>query len=91
MGKSRVPFKTNVNRPEGKSASGPLGQPVKPRKTNDGYWLRPQDRPIKAYLVNQEKERKKLTKWLLIWVVGIPIGVLALVWLFILVIDLFTT
>jgi hypothetical protein len=91
MGKSRVPFKTNVNRLGSKPDADTLGKPAQSGKTNEGYWLRRQDRPIKAYLVNKEKEKKKLTKWILLWVVGIPLGVLALVWLFILIFDLFTT
>jgi len=91
MGKSSIPFKTNVNRPIRKPAADSLNRPAQSEITNTSYWLRRQDRPIKAYLVNPKKERNKLAKWILIWVVAIPLGFMAMMWLVLLIIDMFNT
>ena len=91
MGKSPIPFKTNVKRPAGKPDPNALKRPAQGGMANTGYWLRRQDRPIKAYLVNPEKERRKLAKWILTWVVAIPLSFMAVMWLILLIIDLFNT
>jgi hypothetical protein len=91
MGKSRVPFKTNVNRSSRVPTAKPSGGPANVRNTNDGYWLSPRSRPIKAYLVDEKKERKKLSKWILIWTTGIPLSFMAMLWLVLLFTDLFTS
>jgi|GEM_PF-3247072 len=91
MGNSSITFKTNANRPVRKPAASALNRPTQGGRANTGYWLRRRDRPIKARLVNPEKERKKLAKWILIWVVAIPLGFMAMMWLFLLIVDLFNT
>lgn len=90
MGKSSVPFKTNVNRPIRKSDEDALARLAKARKANEGYWVRPQDRPMKVRLVDDKKERKELSKWVVIWVVVVPLGFMAMLWLILLFADMFT-
>lgn len=86
MNKSRVPFKTNVNQRIPKAAVNPSNKPAQ-----SGYWLRSQDRPIRARVVNQRKERKQLAEWILVWVTAIPVGLIVTVWMGLLVFDMFTT
>ena len=92
MGKSKIPFKTNIDQSIPRPAAKPTRRAVQDDITKGGIWIRTKKtRRIRAVVVNLKKERNLLIKGILIWVVAIPLGVYFLVWLLILMIDLFTT
>ncbi|MGA9574996.1 MAG: hypothetical protein WBS20_13735 [Lysobacterales bacterium] len=91
MGSSGVSFKTDFNPPVRKPATDTAYRPAQSERAQGGYWLRRQDRPIRARIVNPKKERNKLARWILIWAVGIPLAGISIAWLVLLIIDLFTT
>ncbi|MCW8925492.1 MAG: hypothetical protein OQJ84_04480 [Xanthomonadales bacterium] len=79
MGESKVPFKTNVDQKIG---------PFKRLKRNRAADSR---KPIKATKVDDAKEKSNRIKWVLRWVLILPLSVYAFVWLVLLLIDLFKT
>lgn len=89
MGKRKIPFKTNLDQPVGKVPDTPSKRPPHTHSTKGGIWIRKKNRPIRAKVVNKKKERAVLLKWILKWVIAIPVSAYALVWLFILMRDLF--
>ena len=90
MGKRKIPFKTNLDQPVGKAPDTPSKKPIPTHSsTKGGIWIRRKNRPIKAKVVNKKKERSALLIWILKWVIAIPLSAYAIVWLFILMRDLF--
>ena len=77
MGKSKTPFKTNLDQKVG---------PFKKRRENSKTGF---SKPIKATRVDDAKEKSNRTKWILKWVVLLPLSVYALLWLSLLLLDLF--
>ena len=77
MGESKTPFKTNVDQ-----KLGPFKASKKSRKT--GFW-----KPIRATEVDVAKEKTDRIKWLLKWVLFLPLSAYALLWLLVLLVDLF--
>lgn len=89
MGKRKTPFKTNLDQPVGKAPDEPSNGPLHTHSTKGGIWIRSKNRPIRAKVVNKKKERVVLFRWILKWVIAIPLSAYAAVWLFILMRDLF--
>lgn len=79
MGESKIPFKTNLDQKIG---------PLKKRLKN-----RPGDvrKPVKATEVDVAREKAERIKWVVRWVLILPVSVLLLLWMLLLFIDLFTT
>jgi hypothetical protein len=90
MGKSSVPFKTNVKRPLQVPDKKTSDWPAKVPKDDDGYFFTPRSRPIRAYVVNEKKEKTKRFQWVLTWVAVIPLGFMILLWLALFFAELFT-
>jgi hypothetical protein len=91
MGKSKIPFKTNIDQSIPRPAARPTRTAAQDDITNGGIWIRTKKtRRISPVVVNLKKERSQLIEWILIWVVAIPLSAYILVWLLIVMIDLFT-
>ena len=89
MKKTKVPFKTNVKTPPGDREFKPQRVPPLRGTASYGYWLPRRERPIRAVVVDPKKERRKLIRWLAVWVVLVPGGFLFLLWLFLFYFYLF--
>ena len=92
MVKSKVPFKTNVDQSIRKASANPPKRTAGPNPiTKGGIWIRSGRRKrIRASVVNPKKERAHLVMWLLKWVVTVPVAAYLMVWLLILIADLFS-
>ena len=77
MGESKIPFRTNLDQ-----KVGPFKKRTEGSKT--GF-----SKPIKATRVDDAKEKTNRIRWVLKWVVFLPLSVYALLWLLLLLIDLF--
>lgn len=77
MGESKTPFKTNIDQ-----KVGPVKARRKIRKTGLG-------KPIKAVKVDEAQQKSKRLKWVLKWVLFLPVSAYALVWLLVMGVDLF--
>ncbi len=89
MGKRKIPFKTNLDQPVGKASDAPPKRPLHTHSTKGGIWIQRKTRPIRAKVFNAKKERAILLRWILKWVIAIPLSAYAIVWLLILMRDLF--
>ena len=82
MEKSKVPFKTNVNQSIRVPAAGRASGTARAKQTVLGgkaYWLRPENRPIRATLVDEDVERALLLRKLLSWLLIVPFAVMVVV------------
>jgi hypothetical protein len=79
MGESSIPFKTNVN------------QKIAPFRKRRARPSSTASRPIKATKVDPAKEKTRRIKWVVKWVWILPMGAYVLVWLLLILFDLFNT
>ena len=77
MSEGGISFKTNVNQ-----KITPFGK----RRTRSRTTA---SRPIKATKVDPAKEKSHRFKWILKWILILPLSIYALVWLSLIVFDLF--
>ena len=78
MTESKTPFKTNVDQKIG---------PFKKRRPGSRTSL---TKPVKrATKVDPTKEKSQRFKWILKWILLLPLSIYALVWLLLVVFDLF--
>ena len=77
MGNSKIPFKTNVDQ-----KIGPFKRSKRASKSGLG-------KPIRATRVDIEKEKSNRIKWLLMWVLLLPLSIYAFSWVVLVAIDLF--
>jgi len=91
MVKSKVPFKTNVDQSIRKVTTPTSKRTGENPITKGGIWISRKNRPIKAAVVNPKKEKTRLIVWILKWVVAIPLFAYFLIWLVIMMTDLFNT
>ena len=81
MSRRKVPFKTNVDQPIDIDKAG--------RTKRKRSFLSLKRKPIKASVVDPVQERTQRTKWTLKWAVLLPLSVFLLMWLVLLLLDLF--
>ena len=77
MGESKTPFKTNQDQIVGKTKTGKIRKITK-------FW-----KPIKTTKVDIAEEKAHRIKWVLKWVLFLPLSAYALMWLLVLFFDLF--
>jgi hypothetical protein len=78
MAESKTPFKTNLDQKLG---------PFKKRRRVTGT---PLTKPVKrAAKVDPAKEKSNRFRWILKWILILPLSIYALVWLWLIVFDLF--
>lgn len=86
MVKSKIPFKTNVNQ---SSVSDKDGRRRKTRLSES--YLASKPKPLKVKKVNIAKEKTHRIKWVLKWILLLPLSVYVLVWSLLLLVDLFNS
>jgi hypothetical protein len=84
MAESKIPFKTNVNQPIGTAESRRIQ-----KKRRIARRLAEKQRQINATKVNIPQEKTRRIKWTLKWVLFLPLGFCALMWILVILIDLF--
>ena len=82
MGNNKTPYKTNFKRSEKAATSKPV------RKTKRGNNAKP--RAIRATRVDESAEKAQRIKWFLKWVLFLPLSIYAVMWLLLLMFDLFS-
>lgn len=84
MAESKIPFKTNLNQPIGTVESRRIQ--AKKRITR---LLAKKRRRVHATRVNIPQERTDRIRWMLKWVLILPLSVYVLMWVLVILIDLF--
>ena len=84
MGKSKIPFKTNLNQivvldKAGRARRADLAARFRSSKP----------KPIRAAKVDVDKEKRNLIRWVLKWVLLLPLSAYVLMWLLVLLVDFF--
>ncbi len=82
MGDSKIPFKTNTDQ----FKTGQFR-----RKSRLSGYLSGKRKPLKTTKVDLAEEKENRVIWMLKWVLLLPLGIYALVWLLVVVIDLFSS
>jgi len=81
MAKRRTIFKTNVDQPIVIRKSSRV-------KSNKDY-MADESKSIRASVFNEPEERAKRLKWILKWIVALPVGTYLLLWFLLSMFDLF--
>jgi hypothetical protein len=84
MAESKIPFKTNLNQPIGTVESRRIQ-----KERRIARLLAEKQRQINATRVNIPREKTRRVKWTLKWVLFLPLGVCVLMWVLVILIDLF--
>ena len=84
MAKSKTPFKTNINQVVVLDKAGRAR-----RADLAARFLSSKPKPIGAAKVDLDKEKRNLKRWVLKWVVLLPLSAYVLMWLLVLLIDFF--
>lgn len=92
MASSKIPFKTNLKPSVGKATGLRTTRAGRSRKVKRATGLSSSGRKrLKVTKVNVKLERARKIKWVVKWVLIIPLSIYAFAWLVVLLIDLFAT
>lgn len=86
MGKSKIPFKTNVNQIVALDKAGRAR-----RADLAARFLSSKPKPIKATKVDVDQEKRHSIRWVLKWILLLPLSALVLMWFLVFLVDLFKT
>ncbi len=84
MAKSKIPFKTSLNQPIGTAESKRIQ-----RKRRVARRLDAKRRQIHATKVNNPQERIHRIKWMLKWVLFFPLSLFVLMWVLVILMEVF--
>ena len=84
MAESKIPFKTNLNQPIGTAESRRVQS-----KRRIARILAEKRRRVRATRVNIPQEKTDRIKWMLKWVLILPLSAYVLMWVVVILIDLF--
>lgn len=84
MAESKIPFKTNLNQPIGTAESKRIQE-----KRRSARRLDAKRRQTHTTKVNDPQERVRRIKWTLKWILLFPLGLFVLMWVLVILVELF--